>query len=135
MTDPVERAILRELGKKLEAEIGSGVAFAAFIDWRDSRPPSYLSNGDRRDVARALTEWIGKRSRGEPTLAVERGAIPPLEAKCAEVGKSMHEEDIDVTLFLFTMGDGGEVAWFSTMPGGGRQLVEQFVQTVQQGGG
>ena len=130
MTDVVEGALLRELGKQIEAEVGADVAFAAFIDWRDGKPPTYVSNGARRDVARALAERLGKQSRGEPTLAAERGAVPPLEAKCAAVGRSMHEEDIDITLFLFTMGERGETAWFTTMPGG-RKLVEQFVKQVQ----
>lgn len=119
---------LRLMGKLLEEDVGPGVAFALFVDWRDGRALSYLSNGNRSDIVAALGEWLGKTGRGEPTLAAERGAVPALEARCAELGKQMVEEDIDVVLFLFTSGEGGETAWFASLPNG-REVVERWVAT------
>jgi hypothetical protein len=127
VNDPVAAAMLRELAREIERETGPGVIFAAFIDWRDGRPGSYLSNGNRGDVQRAFSEWLGKTGRGDTTLAEERGEVPPLESMCADLGRSIHEEDVDVLLFLFTVGAEGQAAWFSTIPNG-RSLVEQFVQ-------
>jgi len=126
MNDAVMRAGLQMMGQLIEAEIGPGVAFALFVDWRDQGAPSYLSNGDRADIVAALDEWLGRTERREPTLAVERGEVPALEAKCAKIVQSMVEEDVDVVLFLFTNGEDGETAWFSSLAGG-RDVVRQWV--------
>lgn len=128
MSDDVTAAGLRVMGRLLEEDVGPGVAFALFVDWRDGRALSYLSNGNRSDVVAALGEWLGRTGRGEPTLAAERGEVPALEARCAALGRQMVEEDIDVVLFLFTSGDGGETAWFSSIARG-RDVVEDWVKT------
>jgi hypothetical protein len=122
----VTRDVLRAMGGLIEDEMGPGVAFALFVDWRDGKPCSYLSNGNRSHIVTALDECMDKARRREPTLATERGEIPALEAKCAELGKSMAEEDVDVVLFLFTNGEQGETAWFSSMANG-RDFVERWV--------
>lgn len=123
--DPVGTALLRLIAEALTEEVGPDTFFAAFIDWRDDRPVSYLSNGERADIVAALAEWLGKTSRREPTLAEERGEVPALEARCARIGREVIE-DVDVVLFLFTNPPGGETAWFSSLPGG-RALVERWV--------
>jgi hypothetical protein len=126
--DAMMRAVLRAMGKLIESEIGPGVAFALFVDWRDGRPLSYLSNGTRIDIVAALEEWLGRIGRRERTLAVERGETPAIQNKCAELGKSMVEEDIDVVLFLFTNGEEGETAWFSSLANG-PEVVASWVAT------
>lgn len=125
------RALLKSMGDALVDEVGPDVIFAVFIEWRDGRPMSYLSNGDRPDMVRAFTEWLGRtESTGGfgPSLGAARCEPSPLEARCAHLGKEMVEEDIDVVLFLFTVGPGGEAAWFCSLDGG-RELVKKWVQS------
>jgi hypothetical protein len=124
-SDAMMRAVLRAMGKLIESEIGPGVAFALFVDWRDGRPLSYLSNGTRIDIVAALDEWLGRIGR---TPAVELDEAPALEVKCVELGSSMVEEDIDVVLFLFTNGEEGETAWFSSLANG-PEVVASWVAT------
>jgi hypothetical protein len=146
--DPVGVAMLQHLGDELRAEVGDGVAFAIFIGWRDGGPPSYLSNGARRDVATALDEWLQRTAspaaarrccpkcgarpeRTDPSLPVVAclacgWRIPELEQQAARIGGDLVDE-VDVVLFLFTMGDEGTTAWFTNMPGG-RELVQQWVR-------
>jgi hypothetical protein len=123
MSEMVMMGLLYVLGKQLEAAVGPDCGFAIFVDWRDGRPCSYLSNGKRSQVTEELRGWLVRTGRGDPTLAEEQGGVPSLEVRCAEVGKAMVEEDIDVVLFLF---DGSDLAWFSSMQNG-RELVERWV--------
>lgn len=146
--DPVGVALLTHLGDELLAEVGDGVAFALFVGWRDGGAPSYLSNGARRDVAKALDEWLQRTSsppavrrgcpkcgsrpeRTDPSLPVVAciacgWRIPELEQQAARIVREL-AEDVDVVLFLFTMGDDGTTAWCTNMPGG-RELVQQWVR-------
>jgi hypothetical protein len=131
-SDPVMRAGLQAMGAAIRNEVGPGVGFALFVDWRDAHGTSYLANVVRPQVVAALGEWLDKTERREPTLATERGTGPtPLGAKCAELAKSMSEEDIGVVLFLFGEAEGPETAWCSTIPGG-RALVEAWVASERK---
>lgn len=135
MDDAVMRAGLTAMGKALEAELEPGTAFALFVEWRDGQPPSYLSNANRTDVLTELGRWSQKLRAALAAGAVFVPGPPPaskpvgpLEAKCAELGKQMAEEDIDVVLFLFTNGEGGETVWFSSWPDlSGFELVQRWV--------
>lgn len=133
--DAMMREGLRVMGMALEAELEPGTAFALFVEWRDGKPPSYLSNANRADVITELARWSGKLHAAMAAGAVFVPGPPPaskpvgpLEAKCAELGKQMAEEDIDVVLFLFTNGEGGETVWFSSWRDmTGFQLVDAWI--------
>ena len=75
-----------------------------------------------------LNEWLAKAEHLPGTSGGQLRGAPVLQAKCAELGLSMVEEDIDVVLFLVTWGDAGEVAWFSSLANG-REVVERWVAT------
>lgn len=78
-------------------------------------------------VASSMLRGYQRRAVRDVERLFERvREVPALEAKCAALGKSMVEEDIDVALFLFTNGEPGEMAWFSSVPNG-REVVERWV--------
>jgi hypothetical protein len=132
--DIVMRTGLQAMGAYLVEEVGPGVAFALFVDWRDGRRSSYLSNASRRSVAAALAEWLD-RATAAPSVPPGGTApvAPPtaLQTKAVAIVHAMREEDVDATLFLFGGEPGqdktaGETAYASSIPNV-RQYVEQLV--------
>ena len=128
--DPVGMMLLHALAGMLEGEVGTGVGFAIFIDWRDGGLPSYASNvAPRRVVVDALVDWL---SRFDAALAVGAGDVvdlnDKLQGKVARIAREFEEEDCGVVLFVF----GGErVHWASTMPRG-RELVRAWIEREGQ---
>jgi hypothetical protein len=117
----------------VEEELGPDVSFALFVDWRDSKPLSYVSNIPRPRAIPILDEWLEKTANPLDTGGGLLHGPRTLQAKCAEVGKSMVEEGIDVVLFLVTWGEAGEVAWFSSMPAA-KRTVRDWVQSEKRSG-
>ena len=138
--DPVMRAGLAAIGAIIREELEPGTAFALFVDWRDGKPPSYLANAPRDAVARALAEWLDHVAglppvRGGSPDPARPGAVP-LEVQCATIARALHEEEVDVALFLFggqPSADGfqGDTAWSVTFPGA-RRVVEGFIATQRR---
>jgi hypothetical protein len=130
--DPVMRAGLQAMGACILQEVGPGVAFAVFIDWRDGRPPSYLSNAQRRSVTAALTEWLARTAPAPGAEPARRAGAPtPLQARAAALVQSMDEEDVGAAIFLFggepgADGTAGETAWAASVPDV-RARVERWV--------
>jgi len=128
--DPVGTMLLHALAANLEAEVGAGVGFAIFIDWRDGGLPSYASNmAPRRVVVDALVDWL---ARFDAALTVGAGDVVDLKSemqgKVARIAREFEEEDCGVVLFVF----GGErVHWASTMPRG-RELVRAWIEREGQ---
>ncbi len=126
---------LQAMGDAILDEIGPGITFALFVDWRDGKPLSYMANAERSSIVKELATWLAE-TQDQPGRAAGLdgrpiGDMPELEAKCAAVGRSMVEEDIDVVLFLFRNGaaeDGGGVAWFTSMKNA-RQVVDDWTKT------
>lgn len=127
VSEAVLAAGLRAMGELIQDEIGDGAAFALFVDWRDGKPMSYVSDVPRPRVVPILDEWLVKTAILPGRSGGQLRGAPGLEAKCAELGKSMVKEDVDVVLFLIAWGDDGEVAWFSSAERG-RAVVEEWVK-------
>jgi len=82
--DPVGTMLLHALAANLEAEVGAGVGFAIFIDWRDGGLPSYASNmAPRRVVVDALVDWL---ARFDAALTVGAGDVVDLKNENAGQG-------------------------------------------------
>ena len=130
MNDPVARMLLEQLGDELRAEVGEGIVFAALVDWRDGNPVSYVSNGDRADVADAFDEWLQRTAPAAIVSSlpghVHGDASPELEAIAARVGKQFGEEDCGIVLFLFNSGPDKFAAWYTNKPRM-RELLETWV--------
>lgn len=117
----------------VEEELGPDISFALFIDWRDGRPRSYVSNVPRPRAIPILDEWLAQTADLPGRSGGQLRGAPVLQAKCADIGERMVEEDIDVVLFLVTWGDAGEVVWFSSMDRG-REVVRDWVQSEKRTG-
>lgn len=131
--DPVQIALLQMMADALvEEELGPDIKFILFVDWRDGRSPSYLSNIPRPKSVPILDEWLTKVRDVDWPVGLKPGGMSSsysgLTRKCAQIGTEMVEEDIDVTLFLVAEGP-HEVTWFSSMDVRGRRLVESWVKT------
>jgi hypothetical protein len=134
VNEEVMRAGLAAMGEALRAELESGTYFALFVDWCDGQPISYVSDVARPTVVEVLSDWLSRNAHADslnaaadlPTVGHTLPGVAPwaLESKCATLGKSMVEEDVDVVLFLITE---IEVAWFSSMARG-REFVEEWVR-------
>ena len=132
--DTVMTALLTMMADALvEEELGPDVSFALFVDWRDSKPLSYVSNIPRSRALPILDEWLEKTPHLPDASGGQLRGPPTLQAKCAEVGQSMIDEGIDVILFLVTWGEAGEVAWFSSMPAA-KRAVRDWVQVAKRSG-
>ena len=127
-------ALLTMMGDAIvEGELGPGVSFALFVDWRDGKPMSYVSNVPRPRTTTIFSEWLARVGDLPGASGGQLRGAPVLQAKCAELGQSMVGEGIDVVLFLVTCGDAGEVAWFSSLPDAHR-VVSDWVQDEKRRG-
>jgi hypothetical protein len=124
---------LRAMADAIGEEVGPDVSFALFVDWRDGKPMSYVSDVPRPRVIPILEDWLAKAEHLPGRSGGQLRGAPVLQAKCAELGKQMVEEDIDVALFLIKWGDDGEVAWFLSMDRG-QDVVRDWVQSEKRSG-
>jgi hypothetical protein len=130
--DTVTYMGLQAMGRCIVDEVGPDVAFALFVDWRDGRPSSYLSNAPRRSVAAALAEWLDHAGGVTADAARRESPAPtPLQAKAVALVRSLDEEDVGALLFLFGGEPGedgtmGETAWVSSVPDA-RARAQAFV--------
>lgn len=132
----VMHAGLRAMGACVVEDVGPGVAFAMFVDWKDGRPHSYLSNAARRSVAAALGEWLARAAPAGGGAGSPAPAPTPLQNKAATIVLSMSDEDVGAALFLFggepgRDGSAGETAYASSIPNV-RQHVERFVMAERR---
>jgi hypothetical protein len=111
----------------VEEELGPDISFALFVDWRDGRPLSYVSNIPRPRAIPILGDWLARVEHLPGRSGGQLRGASDLQAKCTALGQSMVEESIDVVLFLVTWGEAGAVAWFSSM-GAAQRVVREWVQ-------
>jgi hypothetical protein len=115
---------LRGIARLVEHAAGKGTGFAAFIG--PSHATSYVSNAAREDVVTVMEEWLGRT--GSASMMGGMSRLPPipqrpeevdhrldLERRCAEIGKVIADVT-HVFLCLFDFGEGGSLAYFTSMP-------------------
>ena len=134
--EAVVRGLLSNVAAYLRSQVAAyeGVGFALFLALKHDDPTAgvaYCSSAVRADVAATVDEFLA-RDRYECPTAVEKlgdRARILLEARCAELGRSLTTEATDAqvraadhpgfpgaefVLLLFDFGEGGNLAWFST---------------------
>ena len=143
-TEDSER--MRKIGRTVAAAAGDGVAFALFVGKNSAT--HYASNGMRADIVAALEEWLGRTANiiGELNLAVATAQIPDetpaardarleLERKCSVIGIALTShlepgDGVNVSVFLFTVGDAGACAYWTNNPNL-RGEIEIWCRTVR----
>jgi hypothetical protein len=110
------REQLRGIANIVKRACGEGVGFALFLGPAGG-PNFYIASAEREDVVKLLREWLTYvRRSGVPRKekSEEMDARLALERKCAEIGKTIASK-ASLVLFLFTYGDGGDMAHFTNI--------------------
>ena len=111
---------------------GDAVGFAMFLAHNEG--VSYVSNGIRENVVESLEEWLEKTPNGldagpqadpdeTPRKTSSRLA---LEHLCGHIGLTITQV-AKVGLFLFDFGEGGNMAYFTSLPNF-RECVANWVR-------
>jgi hypothetical protein len=111
-----------------------GKGYALFIAVKDARA-NYISNADRQDVVKMLSEWLEKTSgelyphEGSRETPEARDVRLAHERKCAEIGRTLSSA-APIVFFMFDFGQGGNLAYFTNIPDA-RGGIEQFCRQEQ----
>lgn len=114
-TTDLDHLLLDAVAKAAGLHAGPGVGIALFI--AAAGEVHYTSSARRAEVLPVLEAWLA---------GTARAAREPLERRCIEIGE-MAASVTDVALFLFDLGEGGDIAYFTSMEGA-REGIEAWVR-------